>query len=135
MRPLEPVPAIRRIETDRADLCALDVVGHLTSADLENAFGLLEAAYVDHPAVDLLVRLSGYDGFDWDGVFTASTLRGKRNALRHVRRSAVIGGPAWISTALGLFSPLMSMESRHFDAAEEASAWKWLGAHRSGNAA
>src|SRR5687768_6180026 len=50
MRPLEPVPAIRRIETDRADLCALDVVGHLTSADLENAFGLLEAAYVGHPA-------------------------------------------------------------------------------------
>ena len=135
MRPLEPVPAIRRIETDRADLCALDVVGHLTSADLENAFGLLEAAYVDHPAIDLLVRLSGYDGFDWDGVFATSTLRGKRNALRHVRRYAVVGGPAWISKSLGLFGRLTSMESRHFDAADEAAAWEWLGTRQPDDAA
>jgi len=135
MRPLEPVPAIRRIDVDRADLCALDVVGRLTSADLENAFGLLEAASLEHPELDLLLRLTGYDGFDWDGVFSTSTLRGKRTALRHVRRCALVGGPAWISTALGLFGPMTSMESRHFGEAEEVSAWEWLGARRTGGAA
>ena len=41
----EALPAIRRIDTDRDDLCALEVVGHLSRADLENAYGLLEAAY------------------------------------------------------------------------------------------
>ncbi len=134
MRPLEPVPAIRRIDTDRADLCALDVVGRLTSADLENAFGLLEAASLEHPELDLLLRLTGYDGFDWDGVLSASTLRGKRTAHRHVRRCALVGGPAWISATLGLFGPMTSMESRHFEEAEEASAWEWLGARPTGTA-
>jgi hypothetical protein len=128
MRPLEPVPAIRRIDTDRADLCALDVVGRLTSADLENAFGLLEAARLDHPEIDLLARLPGYDGIDWDGVFTPSTLRGKLSALGHVRRCALVGGPAWISTTLGMFGSMASMETRHFEEAEEGSAWDWLGA-------
>ena len=135
MRPLEQVPAVRRIETDRADLCALDVVGHLTSADLENAFGLIEAAHVDHSAIDLLLRLSGYDGVAWDSVFPVSDLRGKGNALRKIRRCAIVGGPAWIPTGLGLFGPLGSMESRHFDAGDDASAWKWLDASPAGDGA
>jgi hypothetical protein len=126
MRQLEPVPAIRRIETDRKDLCALDVVGQMTKADLENAFGLLEAAYVEHPEIDLLVRLTGYEGLDWEGVFTAFTFRGKQDALRHVRRFAVVGGPAWILTVLGVFGSLTSIESRHFEAEDEQEAWDWL---------
>ena len=128
MHPLEPVPAIRRIDTDRADLCALDVVGQLTSADVENAFGLIEAAHVGHDAIDLMVRLAGYEGLDWDGVLSAATLRGKRETLRHVRKCAVLGGPAWISTGFGLVGLVAPMESRHFDETDEASAWQWLDA-------
>ena len=62
---LESVPAIRRIETDRDDLFAIDVVGHVSAADGENLFGLLEAAYALHPAIDVLVRLVDHDGVDW----------------------------------------------------------------------
>ena len=46
---LEEVPAVRKIETDRTDLLAVDIVGHVTAADAENLFGLLEAAYALHP--------------------------------------------------------------------------------------
>ena len=128
MRPLEPVPAIRRIETDRSDVCALEVAGYLTAADLENVYGLLQAAYANHEKVDLLVRLSGYDGFDWRAVFTASTLRGERQALRHIRKYALVAAPGWMRIMLSTFSPLTSIESRNFEAAEEDAAWAWLGA-------
>lgn len=134
MHPLEPVPAIRRIDTDRADLCALEVVGQLTSADIENTFGLIEAAQVGHEAIDLMVRLSGYEGFDWDGIFSAATLRGKRDALRRVRRCAIIGGPAWISTGFGLLGLVAPLESRHFGEADEEAAWEWLGTRPLGDA-
>jgi hypothetical protein len=128
MRPLEQVPAVRRIDTDRADLCALDVVGLLGSADLENAFGLIEAAHVGHGRIDLMIRLSGYEGLDWDGIHSAAALGGKRKALRHVGKCAILGGPAWISAGFGLAGLIAPMESRHFGEADEASAWEWLGA-------
>ncbi|TIL79063.1 MAG: STAS/SEC14 domain-containing protein, partial [Mesorhizobium sp.] len=54
---LETVPAIRRIDTDRDDLFAIDVVGDVTGADAENLFGLLEAACALHSKIDVLVRL------------------------------------------------------------------------------
>ncbi len=93
MTAIDPLPAIRRIDTDRDDLCALEVAGHFTSNDLENAYGLLEGAYAMHDKVDLLVRIKDYDGFDWGAVFDESTIRGKAQALRHIRNYAVVGGP------------------------------------------
>ncbi|TJV02209.1 MAG: STAS/SEC14 domain-containing protein, partial [Mesorhizobium sp.] len=62
MNYLEDVPAVRRIDTDRDDLFAIDVVGHVTAADAENLFGLLEAAYALHPKIDVLVRLIDHEG-------------------------------------------------------------------------
>ncbi len=38
-------PSVRRIETDRADAYAFEITGHITSADMENLYGLLEAGY------------------------------------------------------------------------------------------
>ena len=127
MHPLEAVPAIRRIDTDRDDLCALEVVGHFTSADLENAYGLLEGAYAVHEKIDLLVRITRYEGFDWGAAFTDVTVRGKTQALRHIRKYALVGGPGWLRTMVGIFGPLTSIETRYFDADEEAVAWEWVG--------
>jgi len=91
---LDAVPAIRRIDTDRSDLIAVDIVGRVLPADAENLFGLLEAAYALHPAIDALVRLVEYEDTDWDGLSGRTLERGRKQALRHVRRCATIGGPA-----------------------------------------
>jgi SpoIIAA-like len=123
----DPLPAIRRIETDRGDLCALEIVGHFTANDLENAYGLLEAAYAEHEKVDLLVRMSRYDGFDWSATFSRTTIRGKAQALRHIRKYAVVGGPAWMGPMLTFCRPLTSIRIRHFGAADETRAWEWIG--------
>ena len=125
---LDSVPAIRRIETSRDDLFAIDVVGHVSSADAENLFGLLEAAYALHPRIDVLVRLINHDGVDWADVASETLKKGEANAKQHVARCASVGEPNWIPDVQGWFSASMPIELRHFKAEEEQEAWQWLGA-------
>ncbi len=125
MNSLEAVPAIRRIDTDRDDLFAIDVVGHVSPMDAENLFGLLEAVYLLHPMVDVLVRLVDYEDTDWAGLSPQTIERGKAKALEHVRRCATIGEPDWTGEVQGFFTTL-PVEIRHFDAENEADAWIWL---------
>lgn len=127
MKAIDPLPAIRRIDTNRSDLCALEIVGHFTANDLENAYGLLEAAYAENDKVDLLVRITQYDGFDWGAVLNEATIRGKAQALRHIRKYAVVGGPVWMRAVLTAFGPLTSVKTRHFRSSNEARAWEWIG--------
>lgn len=127
MQTMDPLPAIRRIDTDRDDLCALEIVGRFTAADLENTYGLLEAAYDRHEKIDLLVRISDYEGFDWNAALDDSIISAKSKALRHIRKYAVVGGPAWMRLALGVFAPFLSIEMRHFPPQDEAAAWEWIG--------
>lgn len=124
---LEAVPAIRRIDTDRDDLFAIDVVGHVSAADAENLFGLLEAAYALHPRIDVLIRLTDHDGVDWTDLSAETLEQGKSHALEHVARCATIGDPDWTSQVQGFFTSL-PVELKHFDAGDEAAAWEWLGA-------
>jgi hypothetical protein len=123
---LESMPAVRQIETDRSDLFAIDVVGHVSSADVENLYGLLEAAYALHPRIDVLVRMVDHDGVDWSDVDEQTIRAGKAHARDHVRRCASIGEPDWTADLTGWFSSTEPVELRHFAAEEEADAWAWL---------
>ena len=125
---LEDVPAIRRIEADRSDLLALDIVGHVSAADAENLFGLLEAAYALHPRIDVLVRISDHDGVDWADISKETLEQGKKDAAEHVARCAAVGKPDWTTAVQGWLTPSPKVEIRHFDAADEDKAWAWLGA-------
>ena len=122
---LDSVPAIRRIEASRDDLFAIDIVGHVSAADGENLFGLMEAAYALYPRIDVLVRLVDYDGVDWAHIADETLKQGAVHALDHVGRCATIGEPDWTRDARHV---LPTIEFRHFEADEEAAAWQWLGA-------
>ncbi|TGQ42722.1 MULTISPECIES: STAS/SEC14 domain-containing protein [unclassified Mesorhizobium] len=128
MNSLESVPAVRRIPTDRDDLFAVDIVGHVLASDAENLFGLLEAAYALHPRIDVLVRLIDHDGVDWAKVSGETVTQGTAHALEHVGRCAAVGEPNWIPEVQGLFTASLPVELRHFRAEDEAAAWEWLGA-------
>ncbi|RCS25422.1 STAS/SEC14 domain-containing protein [Phyllobacterium salinisoli] len=128
MRPETTIPVVRQIPTNRADVFAFTIEGHLTSADIENVYGLLEGAYEQHDKIDLLVRLDGYEGFDWNAAFKDTTLSMQTRSLKHIRRYAIVGGPTWIHMSAGLLKPFLSIEMKTFDSAEEAEAWKWIGA-------
>ena len=125
---LDAVPAIRRIDTDRDTLFAIDVVGHVAPADAENLFGLLEAAYALHPKIDVLVRVVDHEGVDWANVSDDTVKQGTAHALEHVRRCAAVGEPDWVPYAQGFFAAPLPFELRHFEAEDEAGAWRWLGA-------
>lgn len=125
---LEEVPAVRQIGTDRPDLLAVEIVGHVTAADAENLFGLLEAAYALHPRIDVLVRLVDHDGVDWTDISSDTLDQGKARAIDRVGRCAAVGEPDWTAEARGWWSSTIAVELRHFDAAGEAAAWRWLGA-------
>ncbi|MBB2971057.1 STAS/SEC14 domain-containing protein [Mesorhizobium sp. RMAD-H1] len=128
MRPETTIPVVRRIPTNRQDAFAFTIEGHLTSADVENVYGLLEAAYEQHDRIDLLVKLDGYEGFDWNAAFKDTTLAMQTRSLKHIRRYAIVGGPTWVNVCANMLKPFLSIEMKTFDSAEEAEAWAWIGA-------
>jgi hypothetical protein len=119
------VPTVRRIETDRADLYAFDLVGHIAPADIENFYGLLEAAYALHPAIDVLVRVIDQEGLELGGVSRRTLDEGKTHAASHVRRCALVGDFRAIPEIKRFFAS--SAEVRHFADKEEDLAWDWVG--------
>lgn len=126
---LEDVPAVRRIDTDRDDLLAVELVGQVRAADAENLFGLLEAACALHSSIDMLVRLVDHDHVDWAEIAPETIKQARAEADRYVRRCAVVGearGSGWLQ---GRPPPPPHVETRHFQAESEAEAWAWLGAH------
>ncbi|MBZ9986122.1 STAS/SEC14 domain-containing protein [Mesorhizobium sp. BH1-1-5] len=125
---LEAVPAIRRIETNRDALFAIDVVGDVSPADAENLFGLLEAAYALHPRIDVLVRLTDEESVDWANISKDTLRQGVADAMQHVVRCAAIGEPGWAALVTGVFPKTPPFEFRRFDVDDEEAAWQWLGA-------
>ena len=121
---LTPLPAIRQVETDRANLYAFDLVGHISPADIENFYGLLEAAYALHPTIDVLVRVVDPDSRDPDDTAQQTLDEGKSHAARHVRRCALVGNIRAIPEIRGFFGS--SVEVRQFADTAEESAWDWV---------
>ncbi|MDW6020670.1 STAS/SEC14 domain-containing protein [Mesorhizobium sp. BAC0120] len=121
-----PLPPIRRIETSRDDLCALEIAGRITAPDVENAYGLIEGEFAQHDEIDLLVRIADYGGVDWSTGANLDILRRKLRAIGHIRHYALVGGPFWLRGITALSAPFMSMEIRRFALEDEDAAWKWL---------
>lgn len=128
MHPLERVPAIRRIDTDRPDLFAIEITGEVTSADVENLFGLLEGAYTLQDRLDLLVRITDYRGLLREGLSRETTHEVKEHAREHVERCALIGSSGDIADVKSFLRLPSAVDHREFAPDEEAEAWTWMSA-------
>ena len=93
MRPLDTVPAVRRLETDRSDVLAIEIAGPMTGADVENLYGLLEGAYALNDRIDLLVRWPDGEDVDWNGI-ASDTLRAARDEAAAMSADMPLSGPA-----------------------------------------
>lgn len=120
-------PGIVRLATSRDSALAYAVQGPFTADDVRRLVPELEAAFETHGQVDVLVRIASLPGVPW-AALKGDLARTKMDALRHVRRYAVVGGPAWLSSAASLLDPLLRAEVRSFAADNEAAAWDWIGA-------
>ena len=121
-------PSVRRIETDRDDAYACQVTGHITASDIENMYGLLEGAYELHDKIDIIVIMHDYEGIDWAAAWKEQTMLGKTQALKHIRKYAVVGGPGWVKAMMAMFRPFFSMAMNYFELEDVDSAWEWIGA-------
>jgi hypothetical protein len=128
MRPLERIPAVRRLQTDREDVFAVDVTGEFTAADAENLCGLLEGAYAIHDRIDLIARLTGLEQVDLDGLSGETAILMREHLNQHVARCAIIGDTSRAAQVERLFSSGTSAELRHFTRDRDADAWAWIGA-------
>ena len=128
MRPLERIPAVRRIDTDRDDAFAVEIAGEFAATDAENLCGLLEGAYALNERIDLLVRLAGLESVDLSGLSPETARFMKEHVALHVGRCAVVGDGGWASRIARLFEPGTGAEARHFVPEEEELAWEWIGA-------
>lgn len=128
MHSLDPVPAVRRLQTDSDRVFAIEIAGPASGADAENLFGLLEGAYALHDRIDVLVRATAFEGADWSEIDPDTVAEGRKRAESHVARCAVVGGPDWTSSLGGFFSADVPVELRYFAAEDEPDAWAWLGA-------
>jgi hypothetical protein len=123
MSSLTSLPAVRQVETDRPDLFAFDVVGHVSPSDVENFYGLLEAAYTLHPSIDVLVRVIDHEGVEWGEMSPKTIEQGRIHAGDHVRRCALVGKANHMPEIEDFFA--LPVEVKHFAADQEA--WSWIG--------
>ena len=119
-------PALTQLKTERDDVYAFEIDGHVSREEVDVAYATLEKAYEKHDKIDLFVRIGRYDGFDLGALFSDVTYAGKLHAIRHMRRYALVGGPDWMANMIRFFNPLFRMEVRHFELDDEAEAWRWI---------
>lgn len=125
MSTLNDPPTVRRIDSPRADLFAVEIAGHVSASDVENLYGLLEGFYILHERIDLLIRIVDNEGVDWDRVSPETVRAAGEHAERYIARCAMIGENRATRRIAEIFCP-PGAELRHFAAEDENDAWEWL---------
>ncbi|MEX0956749.1 MAG: STAS/SEC14 domain-containing protein [Rhizobiaceae bacterium] len=126
MSVLNDPPNIRRLDSTRPELFAVEITGHLTASDVENLYGLLEGFYVLHDRVDLLMRIVEFEGVEWRDVSPETIEAASQHAEHHIARCATVGEHGAGQRIADIFCP-PAAETRHFSTQEEDQAWEWLG--------
>jgi hypothetical protein len=122
---------LRLIPAKGENVIAFELTGRVSGGAMENAVKEISARMdaIDGP-VRMLGRFRNFRMPEARAVLDSDYLRTKLSALRKVERYAVVGGPAWFDNYIGLIAPLLRFDVRHFDAGDEAAAWRWLEAKR-----
>lgn len=118
---------LRLIPAEGDNVIAFELTGRVSAETMEKAVKEISARIdaIDGP-VRVLGRFRNFRMPEPEAVLDSDYLRMKLSALRKVERYAVVGGPGWFDNYIGLLGPLLRFDIRHFEAADEAAAWKWL---------
>jgi hypothetical protein len=123
-------PSVRLIETTSPNVIAFEVDGRIRAEDMRRLIATSEEAMKAHEHVNVLVRVSRFDGVGLDAPREEGLASMKMKGWKQVDRYALVGGPAWMATVTGWFTPLVRTQTRHFDLDQEDEAWRWIGAER-----
>jgi SpoIIAA-like len=129
-------PSVHLIETTRPDVIGFEVNGRIRRDDMHLLVGAFEQALGAHERLRVLVRIVTFDGITLEALREEGLASVKLRGWRQVERYALVGGPAWMAGVTGWVAPVTRIPTRHFDAAQEDEAWRWLEAEpRIGNPA
>ncbi|WP_262273500.1 SpoIIAA family protein [Microvirga yunnanensis] len=139
-QPVEPTepeaaqapPSVRLLETIRPDVIGFEVNGRIRRDDMHVLIRAFEQALGAHERLRVLVRVVTFDGVTLEALREEGLASVKMRGWRQVERYALVGGPAWMTTLTGWAAPLTRIQARHFDAAGEGEAWRWLEAEPRG---
>lgn len=129
MLPENTLPTINRIRTNRKDALAFSIDGPMTSADIENLYGLFDAESANLSHIDMIIIFKEYDGIDWKTLFNEDTAKIRAAALKKVKRYAIVGGPDWLRFAVDFLRPFKTIDIRWFGSQNVDTAWNFIDAH------
>lgn len=120
--------SIVSIPTDRVARHAFEVKSKITKPDIEWMATQLKAAFEAQGEVDILIKISNWDGIELGAVFDARSMSAQVQANSHVRKYAVVGAPGWAKAMINLFAPLTPVEEKTFELVDIDEAWRWVSA-------
>jgi hypothetical protein len=119
-------PSVHLIETTRPDVIAFEVNGRIRRDDMHLLIRAFEQALGAHERLRVLVRVAHFDGITLEALREEGLASMKMQGWRQVERYALVGGPVWLAAMTGWVAPMTRIQTRHFDAAREEEAWRWL---------
>jgi len=123
---LPPAGDVIALDSGRDDLIAYEVRGHLTAAAMEEMAPRMLEAFGRPGKVDLLLKITDYEGFSPEILMQRSTFSMKFAAFGNVRRYAIVGAKPWMKKIVHLFAPISPMDIRAFSSEDEDAAWAWV---------
>lgn len=128
MTNIAPNHSIQSQPGGRPDLLIFEIVAKITEADIEWMAARVQTAFDAVGTIDMLIIMRQFEGAELGAIFDADAMKVQMRSLRHVRRYAVVGAPAWAKAMINLFSPLTPVEEKTFSLDEEAKARSWISA-------
>jgi len=122
----QPQHKLERIETADPGVLAFRVMGIVDADDVKPLLQALGAAMEREGRIDMLVDVTGYEGFDPALLATPGLAAMKLEAIRRVRRYAIVGANSWMRQLAGFVAKFLPVEIRHFDAGKQSDALRWL---------
>ena len=119
-------PSVHLIDTTRSDVVAFEVNGRIRRDDTRRLIEVFGQALDTHERLRVLVRVVDFDGVTLEALRAEGLASVKVRGWRQVERYALVGGPAWMASVTGWAAPLIRIQTRHFDAAQEDDAWRWV---------
>jgi hypothetical protein len=121
-------PALRMVPTTRPDVIAFAINGTVAVNEASEFVSAAEAVLDRNERVRLLGRFDSPFGIS-PSAFKQSGMAAFKWRIRHkIDRYAIVGGPRWVASWVGLLRNLARIDIRHFDERDESAAWSWIGA-------
>lgn len=118
--------AFEELELGEPGIAAFAITGRLDDAESERGVDLVRARLEQPDCARLMMVIKRWHGFEASVMVNSKVMSAKLELMDMIERYAIVGGPEWIHSSIGLFNALVKPELRAFDLDEQDKALAWL---------